>query len=484
MSARNASKKQRRPSRRRNKRTKDQDNAQQMQDAMNWLVDNQTFDNLSFHGNTSWYPADLVVLTLLWIWSTSPKLTDAFEDARDQSLTLMGKVALTTYQGLAGALQTWTSTFMPLLQVKLHELMEQLDGRHLRVGRWLPVAVDGSRATTPRTASNEQAFSAKNYGKGKTAKYRKKKTKGMRRRKNEKAKPQPPAPQIWITLIWHIGLGIPWCWKLGPSNASERQHVMDMIRTGHFLKNTLFVGDAGFVGYDFWKLIRNRRHHFLVRVGGNVRLLKDLGFHTEQKKGIVYCWPNAAMKNELPPLVLRLIKVRLGRKKKAHLLTSVLNEKHLSDKEALLLYEQRWGIELEFRGLKQTFDRRTLRSRKSERALVEMEWSIFAMTVIELFALKEQLSEPDVTPKKLSFSEALRAVRKSLQHLRDRPAHVPDFKTMLREALLDEYQRKGTKAARYQPNKKDKPSCGLPKIFRATARHRQRLKELNLQNAA
>ena len=480
--ARNASKK--RSSRRRYQPTNRNPNSKQIRDAMSWLITDKTFANLTFHGNTSWCPSDLVVLTLLWIWSATPKLTEAFEDARDQSLKLIGTCALTTYQGLAGALQSWTATFMSLLQVRLHELIEKIGGQHLRIGRWVAIAMDGSRATTPRTVSNEKAFCAENYGKGKTAKYRKKKTKGMRRRKNQKAKPQPQSPQIWITLMWHIGLGIPWCWKLGPSNSSERQHVKDMILAGHFLKNTLFVGDAGFIGYEFWKLILEQGHHFLVRVGGNVRLLENLGFYAEQKKGIVYCWPNAAMKDNLPPLVLRLVKCRLGGKKKACLLTSVLDEQALSHEEVLSLYEQRWGVEVEFRGLKQTFDRRTLRSRNSERALVEMEWSIFAMAVIELFALKQQMLKKNASPKQLSFAKSLRAVRRSLQHLSDRPAHVPDFATMPRQALVDDYERIRSKTARYRPNKKDKPSCGVPKISRATALHRKKLKELSLQNAA
>ena len=219
--ARNASKKRRS----RNKQAKTKDNSQQIRDAMTWLVANQSFADISFHGNTSWRPADLIVLTLLWIWSPAAKLRDAFEEARCQSLGLIGKAALTTYQGLAGALQTWTARFMPLLIIKLHQLMQEVDGRDLRMGRWLPLAIDGSRTTTPRTVSNELAFCAKNYGKGKTAKYRKKKTKGMRRRKNQKAKPQPQAPQIWITLMWHIGLGIPWCWKLGPLWAMQALSV-------------------------------------------------------------------------------------------------------------------------------------------------------------------------------------------------------------------------------------------------------------------
>lgn len=458
------------------------DNRQQFRDALGWLVCKSIFDGLAFHGNTSWRPEDLVVQALIWNWSAASKLTDAFDDAVGKSQQIIGRVALSTYQGFAGALQTWTPRFMPRLQSRLHELMEDIGGRHVRTGRWLPLAIDGSRATTPRTKSNEKAFCAKNYGKSKTAKYRKKKTKGMRRRKNTKTKTQPQGPQIWITLMWQIGLGVPWCWKLGPSNASERAHVTEMIKSGDFLKNTLFVGDAGFVGYEFWKLIMDQEHDFLVRVGANVRLLTDLGYHTEKKKDLVYCWPNTAMSKKLPPLVLRLVKCKIG-KKRVYMLTSVLDERQLSVKEIVRLYEQRWGIELEFRALKQTFERRVLRSRNSERALVEMEWSILAMAVIELFALKEQLASPKADPAKLSFAQSLRAVRRSLSQLTWRPASASGLQELLKAALVDDYQRSGLKAARYKPKKKDKPSCGKPKVTRASPVHRKKLKQLGLQNA-
>lgn len=464
-------------------RRRPQDNASQIRDALSWLLNPGIFEGFVFHGNTSWAPVELVVLALLWIWSDRPKLTDAFDEARSQSQKLLGKAALTTYQGMAGALQTWTPQFLPQLQVRLHHLMQEIGAKFLRVGPWVAIAIDGSRATTPRTVSNEQAFCAQNYGKGKTAKYRKKQTKGLRRRRNARAKPQPPAPQIWITLMWHLGLGLPWCWKLGPSNASERQHVMDMIVHGHFLQNTLFVGDAGFVGYEFWKLILDQGHDFLVRVGGNVRLLEGLGFYTKQRKGIVYCWPNAAMSKNRPPLVLRLVKCRVGRKR-MYLLTSVLEESQLSSQEIKKLYQRRWGVELEFRALKQTFERRTLRSRKSERALVEMEWSLFGMTVIELFALKQQLPARAANPQQVSFAKSLRAIRVSLSHLDDRPDHLRDLATLLAAAVTDTYQRKAAKAGRYRPNKKDKPSCGAPQLSRATSEHRKRLKKMDLETAA
>ena len=74
----------------------------------------------------------------------------------------------------------------------------------------MPLAVDGSRVSTPRTKANENAFRAANYGKSKSAKYRKKKSKNKRKKNRTKA--ETVTPQIWLTLLWHMGLRLPWCW--------------------------------------------------------------------------------------------------------------------------------------------------------------------------------------------------------------------------------------------------------------------------------
>lgn len=452
------------------------------QEAIQWLLKTAMFQKFRLHGNTKWTPIQLCVQTLLWVWSPASSLTKAFTEASSQAKNLVGKAALKTFQGLAHALLTWTPLFMEELQVSLHELIAEVSGLRYRKGRWVVLAADGSRATTPRTRSNERAFCAKNYGKGTTARYRKKKTKGLRRRKNKKNKPQPQAPQMWITLMYHLGLGVPWCWKLGPSNSSERQHVMDLLETSHFAENTLFVADAGFVGYDFWNSILNKGHDFLVRVGGNVRLLEKLGCQIEKKNGIVYCWPHTAIKKKFPPLKLRLVKCFVG-KKKMSLLTSVLDEDKLTDHEVAQLYKERWGIELEFRCLKQTFERRKLRSDNSDRALVEMEWSIYGMAVIELFALKEQMSQPQTDPLKLSFAKSLDAIRTSLQNLGKCSKDIQDIATVLRGAAVDRYERKAAKAARYKSTTKTKPSCGDPIITVATPEQCKLFKTIEIQSA-
>lgn len=157
----------------------------------------------------------------------------AFVEAHSRSLKMLGRAAVGSYQGLTGALVSVTSTLLPLLWARMQHLMEQHGGEHWRIAGWLPLAVDGSRVSTPRTAANEQAFCAANYGRSASAKQRAKK-----RRKNgvaqRKKKSQPVKPQIWLTLVWHMGLRLRWCWRTGPSNSSERAHFQDLLKTEQF----------------------------------------------------------------------------------------------------------------------------------------------------------------------------------------------------------------------------------------------------------
>jgi hypothetical protein len=63
--------------------------------------------------------------------------------------------------GIAAAAAPEPARLLPLLWSQLHVLMEQAGGEHWRIGRWLALAVDGSRVTTPHTKSNWNAREAK-----------------------------------------------------------------------------------------------------------------------------------------------------------------------------------------------------------------------------------------------------------------------------------------------------------------------------------
>jgi hypothetical protein len=462
--------------------------ADQFLELQRWLFPEEgIFANFKRHGNTGWLSSHLVWLALCWSWSECKHVTDAFIQAGEWCRLIIGETPLTTYQGFMRALVRWTDPLLPGLWSVLHLRMQEISTKFWSVGGWVPIGFDGSRSTAPRTESNEQALCAPNYGNGQTAKYRKKKSKGMRRKKNEKNKSQPQEPQAWITLLWHMSLRLPWMWKLGPSNASERAHVMEMLGEGEFPENTLFCGDAGFVGYPLWAAIAGRGLSFLVRVGANVSLLMETPDCIIRRHGnLVLCWPLTAQQGQLPPLRLRLVRVRIGRQW-MWMLTNVLQPSRLTSEQIVKLYKMRWGIEIEFRGLKQTLDRTKLRCRNSQRLLAELNWSLLAMAIAELFALKEQLAAtasksnaqtPPPDPKKRSLANTVRAIRYCLLHLKDISEPGDDLRSRLRCAVTDSYVRTSSKRARYCRSNPDKKPLGNPKIRKLTVKEKKKLDTL------
>ena len=83
---------------------------------------------------------------------------------------------------------------------------------------------------------------------------------------------------------------------------------------------------------------------------------------SRQKCDIIYCWPDEVMRKKQPPLVLRLLRFHDGRGA-VYLVTNILDDHELTAEQASLIYRGRWGVELQFRSLKQTSGRSQLRAR-------------------------------------------------------------------------------------------------------------------------
>ena len=147
-------------------------------------------------------------------------------------------------------------------------------------------AGDGSRFEVARTESNEAAYSPKRKKKQGSRQKRCGKTKAnrgrrgkqwrrARRQSKESIAKKTNSPQMWLTLFWHVGTGLPWAWRTGPSDSSERQHLQEML--GELPENSLIAADAGFVGYDFWREVMDAGHSFVIRAGANVRAVEEVG---------------------------------------------------------------------------------------------------------------------------------------------------------------------------------------------------------------
>jgi hypothetical protein len=455
-------------------------NFQALQDAFSWLLKTADLSAIQFRGDCTWSPLGLIFAALLWSWSDERTLKDRFSTARKICFKALGKAALGTgkakkakarkpavsYQAFMKILGTWTISLVLQLRVVFRERMHTALPDRVLIAGFEVFAVDGSRLELPRTESNESRFSPRS-----ARSAQKRRSKGAKRRKpasrrdraeRSRAK-KANSPQMWLTVMWHVATGLPWDWRTGPSDSSERDHFREMIAA--LPKGALSAADAGFVGYHCWKDVIESERHLLVRVGSNVRLLKGLGYVVRQAQDLVYLWPDNAAAKRLPPLVLRLVVVHDGRKP-CYLVTSVLDEKRLSDKQVAEIYRLRWGIEVFYRHFKQTFERRKLRSKSADNAQVEAEWSLLGLWAMGLHA-QSVLAPAGVPTRRISVAGVLRAYRRPMREYKSRPDPGESLTELLRSAVVDNYKR-GSKASRDYPRKKHEQSIGPPKLLRAT----------------
>lgn len=430
-------------------------NFEHLKIAIDALLRHASWDGIVWRSDCTWgSPRLFAIVSLLWAWSDEKLVADRFSTARRITLVMFPQTqnVANSFQAFLKLLIRWSGALSDKLKSALRERMLEDFSCLMKIGNFNLMAVDGSRIGLPRTKSNENEFSVKRHKK-------KRKTKKHRDKSAEK---KANTITMWITTLWHCGTGLPWDWRLGPSDSSERKHWLEML--ADLTSPTLFLGDAGFVGYEYAKAVTAAGHHVIIRVGSNVTLFKQLGYSTE-REGTVYLWPNKAAKRHQSPLVFRLVVCHNG-KHPVYLITSILSTRKFSDAKVLAAYRRRWGIELFYRHLKHTFGMHKLRSRSSAAAYVEMTWSFLGLWCMALHGLK-QLHDQGISPHRLSFAKLIRAFQRMMRdyaHPSEKRCRLCD---LLLEAVIDNYQR-GDRTSRDYPRKKKEKPPGPPKIRKAT----------------
>jgi hypothetical protein len=326
---------------------------------------------------------------------------------------------------------------------------------------------DGSRVDLPRTLSNERAYApSRKTVSGKRGRARRKRKKALRQQRLLTAQRahsrKADVPQIWLTLMFHLGTGLPWDWRLGPSDSSERAHMLQMLSS--LPPQALVTADAGFVGYDYLNAIQESGRSLLIRVGSNVRLLKKLGTFKESNNR-VYLWPQKKANKGQKPLVLRLVVAHTG-KHPIYLVTSVLSEQRLSDAQVLKIYAKRWRLEVHYRHFKQTYGKRKLRSHNSENARVELEWSLLGLSAMLLYTLVE-IRKTGAKPEKLSCAETWREIKNTMNDYLHVTQPGERLRQRLQFAVTDDYIRRDKTSRDYCRKKQERPA-GAPHITFAT----------------
>jgi Transposase DDE domain len=434
--------------------------------ALDWLLTGDVAAKIEFSAVCTWTPYKLIFAAMLWAWGDQAALGERFRAAHKLISWLFERqpAPAKSYQAFINLLCAWTEPLRDCLQAAFRLQTESALAAYWTIHGWLVFACDGSRVNVPRTRHNEARYSPRS----KLSRAAQKRRRVHRRRKAEQRKREQRerkanVPRIWLTTLWHVGAGLPWNWRIGPSDSGEREHLVSMLAS--LPTGALLTADAGFVGYELWQLIAAAKLEMLVRVGGNVRLLRKLGY-VRERDGLVYLWPNKAARKRLRPLVLRLI-VAQGERQPVYLVTSVIEPRRLSDRAAADIYGRRWGIELFYRSYKQTFDRHKLRSHNADNAAVEMEWSLLGMWAMGLYS-HHRLTSQGIAPEKISFAGVLRAYRRPLREYRCRPEPGERLLELLDVAIIDDYERK-SKASRDYPQKKpDRQAAGPPRILKAT----------------
>jgi len=379
-----------------------------------------------------WYP--LAFVWLFQVLSRGATLAERFAAARAWLRGLAPARRLAgTYQGFVKALRRRGDTLTFWLHTAFQERLAAWLGAADLVGGWRPLAVDGTRFDGPRSRSCQRAY----------------------RRAGRAKSP----PQLALVSLWHLGAHCWWDGRVAPAVTGERELLRDML--DGLPPQALLVGDAGFVGYDLCADLAGRDVAFLLRVGANVALLTRLGAYRREAADTVYLWPQKHRRAR--PLALRLVVAGTGRRR-VYLVTNVLDRAALPRRLARDLYRRRWGIETAYRAVKQTLDRRRLRSRAADlaaRELVGVFLASWALSLLSLFARGRGALRRAWSP-----ARAAAAVRGALGGM---AGGRRSLRRALARAVLAPPGRRKKKTRQDWPHKKKDPPCGAPHVRRAPA---------------
>jgi Transposase DDE domain len=421
-----------------------------------------------------WQTQPLLFVLLCMTWCTGDSLPERFETARAFYVALHqrrrrpGK----TFAGFEKALAALP---MPVLRAVARAVRGRLVGVFaacFTVDGFIPLGCDGSRLACPHSEELERRL---NLGKKKKGKRRQKKT--------VTASPQASAeqpregtaatktraagtPQLWVTAVLHLGLGVLWSWRLGTGNASEREHLRLLLDT--LPRGALLVADAGYVGYHLMACLQAAGLAYLLRLSSCAPLYVPDKSTVKNREGLVYYWPQEMQKQDLPPLPVRLWRLR-GERGDIWLITNVLDEERLPRRTAGKFYRWRWRNEGLFRTYKRTLGKVKLRSRTVVQVHREAEGSLLAT---QLLLAQGALTQPATASGKIvpaSPRKILLEIRTEIRNITGMylgPRQANTYAERLAQAHWRERQQRSRKIRRRWPGRQDHKPPGPPQILK------------------
>jgi DDE family transposase len=373
--------------------------------------------------SSRWSTQPLVLTLLAITWCCGDSQAERFETAKSFTAVCLAKRRRPGkhVQGFQQALARLPMAVLRIVAQGVRQRLLQLFD--LVTDGFVVVGCDGSSMECPRTEELE--------------------------RRLDPALKKHAAPQVWVTAVVHLRTGLLWAWRLGKGYNRERSHLRALLTT--LPAATLVVADAGYNGYELARAITTAGVSFLIRMSGKDRLYTERQVRLKRfKEGEVLLWPQDARRQGLPPLRVRLIRIRAAKHRDVWLLTNVLDKQRLLAAQAGRYYRWRWENEGLFRTFKRTLAKVKLTSRTLALIHREAEAALLATQLLLAQGVQGTASQSAAqrcSPRKVLL--VIRAVILGRIGVRQRTA----FHQRLVKALREDRQRTSSKVKRVWPRR-------------------------------
>lgn len=263
--------------------------------------------------------------------------------------------------------------------------------------------IDGLSLKVPDTAGNAAAF-----GRGRTTRGGEPVNAGY--------------PQIHTLLLSEAGTHVLLEAVIKPMTTAEFPLADDLLR--HVAPGELVLWDRGFYGYRALDAAQQRHTHVLGRVGAHVTFERVRTLGDGSYRAVIYpTWKDR--RHGTKGLIVRVIEYTLddpnrpGHGERHRLVTTLLDADAHPARELVVLYHERWEIEIGNDELKthQLNRRVELRSRTPCGVVQEFYGIVLAYNAVRSL-MHEAAVSVNIDPRQLSFIHAVRVIRETVPLLR------------------------------------------------------------------
>jgi hypothetical protein len=278
--------------------------------------------------------------------------------------------------------------------------MAQKETRGAWYRQWRMVSLDGSTMEVADTPENAKEFGRQRVSRGQTA-----------------------YPQLRFVSLVENGTHGLFATRMGSYDTGEITLARQVIP--HLQEGMLCLADREFLSYELWNLARRQGADLLWRARKSLRLECVQRLADGSYLSVIYPSTQDRL-HRRGGVVVRVIEYRLEGVPKSEpfyrLLTTILDPKQAPAEELAALYHERWEIETTLDEFKVHLrgTRWILRSKTPD--LVRQEFYGFLLTHFAIRALMHEAAlNAQQDPDRLSFTHAVRVIRRALQRFHISP---------------------------------------------------------------